>query len=211
MIGTLAAVLLAVGDAREPIVVVDTGVPIKRHESFCKIPGIAAGQASYDDTIGHATHIAEIIYEKLDAKKYCLFFVKVFYFDAKRAPNGEYFDMHFYLGALEYLKPKVVNLSFTGSFDLTEATTLKKLAASGTVFYIAAGNGSLNLSDSCAVYPACYRLPNSRIVEALDQNNKRAIYSNYGGPVNRKFYGRYKNAEGTSLATPRVLVNELSR
>lgn len=87
-------------------------------------------------------------------------------------------------------------------------------ASSPALHIIAAGNDSNN-NDSSPTYPGSYDLPNIVSVAASDRNDRIASFSNYGATsVDLSAPGvaiystapgnRYKNLDGTSMATPHV-------
>lgn len=108
-------------------------------------------------------------------------------------------------------KPAVANMSLTMDSPGVGDDALKKSIASGVVYGVAAGNAS---SDACNTSPA--RVPEAITVNASDQSDNRASFSNYGsctdifGPgVNvtslSPSSGGTANMSGTSMATPHVV------
>lgn len=91
---------------------------------------------------------------------------------------------------------------------------IKKAGDEGILFVAAAGNNGDN-SDVRPHYPAGYRLPNVIAVAALDRNDKLASFSNYGAKsvfiaapgkeiLSTWLNGEFREASGTSMATPEV-------
>jgi len=119
---------------------------------------------------------------------------------------------------------KVVNSSFTGSeFSNAEFDIINSANNAGMLFVSAAGNGGDDgigdNNDITPQYPANYKLPNIISVTATDQNDRRALFSNYGfNSVHVAAPGEdilstfpsaivtsgYKYETGTSMSTPIV-------
>src|SRR5262245_33281196 len=86
--------------------------------------------------------------------------------------------------------------------------------ASGELFVAATGNDFTN-TDAEPFYPSSYDVPNLLSVEATDQFDRKAWFSNYGartvdlGAPGTNIYSTYRGAtyrfaDGTSMATPEV-------
>lgn len=104
---------------------------------------------------------------------------------------------------------KVVNMSLGGSFNSKTLEAAVNYAwDKGVVLAAAAGNSG----SSSRLYPAYYQ--NVIAVAATDQNDKKASWSSFGSWVDVAAPGvgiystwkgnSYKNASGTSMATPHV-------
>jgi len=116
--------------------------------------------------------------------------------------------------AIDYAKQlgvKIINCSFGGA---NENLALKEaMQESGLLFIAAAGNSGQDLVKA-PVYPASYNIPNVLSVAAVDNQGKRAAFSNYGTAVDVAAPGvgilstipedDYSYQSGTSTAAPFV-------
>ncbi|MEU6353213.1 S8 family serine peptidase [Streptomyces sp. NPDC047072] len=107
----------------------------------------------------------------------------------------------------------VVNCSWRTSGDHAGIrTAIQDTVAAGVVICFAAGNDGSN-TDVTPQYPGVY--PEVIAVAALDQNNARASFSNFGTNVDvaapgvnvwsTYLGGNYRFLDGTSMATPHVV------
>jgi subtilisin family serine protease len=110
---------------------------------------------------------------------------------------------------------RVISASFGSA---TDSKALRDAIAAageeGILFVAAAGNDASN-NDRWPHYPSNYDLPNVIGVAALDRNDRLASFSNYGAKsvhiaapgkaiLSTWPGGRYREASGTSMATPYV-------
>jgi aqualysin 1 len=107
------------------------------------------------------------------------------------------------------VRPAVANLSFGGALNTSIDNAVKASINAGIVYVIAAGNDN---TDANNVSPA--RVTEAITVGAMDQNQYRASFSNYGTAVDFyapgvNTYSAYKTsntaqaiASGTSMAAP---------
>ncbi|WP_410632421.1 S8 family serine peptidase [Amycolatopsis sp. cmx-4-83] len=164
------------------------------------------------DCNGHGTHTAGTIGSKTYgvAKKVKLVGLKVLGNDCSgNGPDSAAVD------AIEWVtanaaKPAVANMSLTMDQVGVGDDAIKRSIAAGIVYSVAAGNSS---TDACGTSPA--RVPEAITVNASDENDNRASFSNYGSctdlfaPGNNitslgLSNGSSANMSGTSMATPHV-------
>ncbi|QWF83057.1 hypothetical protein HUW46_06496 [Amycolatopsis sp. CA-230715] len=164
------------------------------------------------DCNGHGSHTAGTIGSKTYgvAKKVKIVGLKVLGKDCSgNGPDSAGVD------AIEWVtanaaKPAVANMSLTMDQVGVGDDAIKKSIASGVVYSVAAGNSS---TDACNTSPA--RVPEAITVNASDENDNRASFSNYGkctdifAPGNNitslgLSNGSSANMSGTSMATPHV-------
>ncbi|MCR6488414.1 S8 family peptidase [Amycolatopsis sp. OK19-0408] len=164
------------------------------------------------DCNGHGTHTAGTIGSKTYgvAKKVKLVGLKVLGNDCSgNGPDSAAVD------AIEWVtanaaKPAVANMSLTMDQVGVGDDAIKRSIAAGIVYSVAAGNSS---TDACNTSPA--HVPEAITVNASDENDNRASFSNYGSctdifaPGNNitslgLSNGSSANMSGTSMATPHV-------
>ncbi|MDQ4123652.1 MAG: S8 family serine peptidase [Acidobacteriota bacterium] len=110
---------------------------------------------------------------------------------------------------------RVISASW-GSTQYSRALedAIRKAGEEGILFVAAAGNSSAN-TDKMPHYPSSYKLPNVISVAALDRLDQLASFSNYGPKsvhiaapgkeiMSTWLKGNYREASGTSMATPQV-------
>ncbi len=110
---------------------------------------------------------------------------------------------------------RVISASW-GSTQYSRALedVIRKAGQEGILFVAAAGNSSAN-TDNTPHYPSSYKLPNVISVAALDRTDSLASFSNYGAKsvhiaapgkeiMSTWLKGNYREASGTSMATPQV-------
>jgi subtilisin family serine protease len=122
------------------------------------------------------------------------------------------------ISAILYARAKgvpILNNSWGGGeFSQALLDAIGQADASGELFVAAAGNDFTN-TDVEPFYPSSYDVPNILSVEAIDQFDRKAWFSNYGartvdlGAPGTNIYstwrgGTYRFADGTSMATPEV-------
>jgi subtilisin family serine protease len=122
------------------------------------------------------------------------------------------------ISAILYARAKgvpILNNSWGGGeFSQALLDVIGEADASGELFVAAAGNDFTN-TDAEPFYPSSYDVPNLLSVEATDQFDRKAWFSNYGartvdlGAPGTNIYSTYRGAtyrfaDGTSMATPEV-------
>ncbi|MFD2473650.1 S8 family peptidase [Amycolatopsis silviterrae] len=164
------------------------------------------------DCNGHGSHTAGTIGSKTYgvAKKVKIVGLKVLGNDCSgNGPDSAAVDAMEWVTA-NAAKPAVANMSLTMDQVGVGDDAIKKSIASGVVYSVAAGNSS---TDACNTSPA--RVPEAITVNASDENDNRASFSNYGSctdifaPGNNitslgLSSGSSANMSGTSMATPHV-------
>jgi len=151
----------------------------------------------------HGSIVAQAIGEYMKKVDYCLVIVTAgpSHEISKAAAKG-----------LEYLvkmKIKFANMSTEGpDYDYDEYDAIQSFVSQGGKLFLAAGNRTLNLNEVCNSYPACYGIPGTVVVGALEEKHK-TDYTNYGSIVTRWEDGRITvkgdDWNGTSFAAPRAL------
>ncbi|WP_103340025.1 S8 family peptidase [Amycolatopsis sp. CA-126428] len=164
------------------------------------------------DCNGHGTHTAGTIGSKTYgvAKKVKIVGLKVLGNDCTgNGPDSAAVDAIEWVTA-NAVKPAVANMSLTMDQVGVGDDAIKRSIAAGIVYSVAAGNNS---TDACNTSPA--HVPEAITVNASDENDNRASFSNYGSctdifaPGNNitslgLSNGSSANMSGTSMATPHV-------
>ncbi|MFJ6675796.1 S8 family serine peptidase [Actinosynnema sp. NPDC091369] len=192
--------------------VVDTGLH-KEHPDF---GGRAADGHDFidndevaQDCHGHGTHVAGTIGSTTYglAKGVKLVGVRVLNCQG----SGQWSQI---VGGLDWVaknaaKPAVANMSLGGSANTTVDDAVKKLVAAGVTVAVASGNDN---RDACNTSPA--RTPEAITVNATDNTDNRASFSNFGrctdifapgaGITSTWNNGGERTLNGTSMAAPHV-------
>ncbi|MEW2069946.1 S8 family serine peptidase [Streptomyces sp. NPDC007346] len=164
------------------------------------------------DCFGHGTHVAGTIGSKTYgvAKKVKLVGLKVLGGDCSgTGPDSAVVDAVEWVTA-NAAKPAVANLSLGMDQVGVGDEAIKRSVAAGIVYAVAAGNSN---TDACNTSPA--RVPEVITVNASDDRDNRASFSNYGrctdifAPGNNVTSlglnnGSSSNMSGTSMAAPHV-------
>ncbi len=110
---------------------------------------------------------------------------------------------------------RVINASWGSTlFSKALEDAIRAAGEHGILFVAAAGNNSTD-NDRRPHYPSNYDLPNVISVAALDRNDELASFSNFGAKtvhiaapgkeiVSTWLNSQYREASGTSMATPQV-------
>lgn len=224
MIAYLLAVVIAVTsssmayapEVRTRIAVIDSGITVTEaiKPYLCESGHKDLTGAGLEDHNGHGTNIAAIVAKGIDRSKQCIVIVK--WYDSwrnKLAYTEGAIDAALDAGAV------LVNMSYGGGdSSLEENRAVRRGLTKGVTFVMAAGNNGQNLSHDCNYFPACEfaGVKNVYVVGALDKNDTRAYFSNYGKPVNAWALGVDVKAggrvmSGTSQATANVTARLTSR
>ena len=201
------------------IAVIDTGLDMSdsRFNHLCKAGSRNFAQdkngiihpTDLFDNHGHGTHVAGLIEKYAGSTNYCMMIYKYYSETATGAQNQKAMIKSIY----EAIKngAKIINISGGGpSFDTLEYFLIKLNPS--VLFVVAAGNEGKNIDNSWSRYfPASYQLPNEIVVGAIDKNNRRAAFSNFGRNVSKWEVGtdvistlpghKTGSMQGTSQAT----------
>lgn len=192
-------------ETREKIAILDSGIrPSGLEKYLCKDGHFDLTGEGLVDVLDHGTNIAWIISKYIDPKKSCLLIIKVF----RHYEANSVFDIANGLNRVNTIdNVKFINISGGGESPCeNEKDELQIAVDRGTTVCVAAGNKSMDLSKSCAYYPACYDIKKNYFVVASGDENGLHKFSNYGGPVNRIENGKSVDGgniimTGTSQAT----------
>lgn len=172
--------------------------------------------SSYDDRLGHGTHVAGIIGAKNNsvgiqgvAAGAVLVAVKVLDDQGNGSTSTVVNGLrHIYRNALPN---DVINISLGGAYSSTIANSINYLSNLGVKLVVAAGNSS---QDASTIFPASVNRSNVYTVGAIDWRDSFASYSNYGsslefvapgvGILSTYPGGKYAYMGGTSMAAPHV-------
>lgn len=202
-------------ESRKRIVILDSGVNHSKDlEQFLCEDGhrdfyeLESPNPFYDHST-HGTLLANIITSGMNPETHCLSIYKFYGGDLQRSSVA-------YANALidiRDLKPEIVVIAIedTGYWQ-NEPLWLMDIAQSTKVF-IAAGNGGLNLTHRCEIYPACLASKvNSQNFIVVGDPEK---HFNHGGPVNRLANSRHTlnnlPYHGTSVSSAYAALAELSK
>lgn len=197
--------------------VVDTGVNTGHVEFEGRASfGYNAVGGANSDTVGHGTHVAGTIASKTYgvAKKASIIAVKVF--ASEQGSTSTILDG--YQWAANDIRAKgrqtkaAINLSLGGGYSSAFNKAVTAAYNGGVVTVVAAGNDDVDASEQS---PAS--APEAITVGAIDKDNSRASYSNYGSMVDVFAPGTdilstwigstsaTNTISGTSMATPHVV------
>lgn len=171
---------------------------------------------SFDDKLGHGTHVAGIIGAKSNsfgvegvAAGAVLLAVKVLDDKGEGTISSVLHGLcHIYLRGM---RDDVVNISLGGTDSGIIAFGINLLSRLGARVVVAAGNSG---QDANSVSPANINNPRVYTVGAIDWNDSFTSYSNYGsaldfvapgeGILSTYLDGKYAYMGGTSMAAPHV-------
>lgn len=203
-------------ETRDRVVIIDSGLTPELQNSnlLCNDkPFLNYTKSPNKDVESfHGSNVFLLASKNVSPYSYCFTIVKIFPLDYSYS-----YIINEALSTVASLKPKYINMSFGGLTDKyeSEEQLIKEMLGKAKIT-IAAGNNSLDLSNNCNYYPACYFPKFSNIyVVGAESNGIKALYTNYGEPV--RYYedgasycygGQCLN--GTSFSAPKVL-NKLLR
>ncbi|KAK2608857.1 hypothetical protein QQS21_002570 [Conoideocrella luteorostrata] len=196
--------------------VIDSGIRVTHKEFEGRATPAWSAYDTYDDNVGHGTHVAGTIGGKTFgiAKKAKLLAVKVFEGNSSSTST----ILSGYNWAVNDVietgrtKKAALNMSLGGIFSFAFNTAVERAAESGVLSIVAAGNEGQNAALSS---PASAR--SAVTVAAIDRDWACAYYSNYGSvvdifaPGSRITSAWFKDdsaenaMSGTSMATPHVV------
>ncbi|MEU4094155.1 S8 family serine peptidase [Streptomyces sp. NPDC026673] len=192
--------------------IVDSGIEFS-HPDFGgrAVPGFDAIGDGLDggDCNGHGTHVAGTVGGSYTgvARKTTLVSVRVFPCVGRTSNSAVVAGIDWVAGNAK--KPAVANLSLAGRWSLAVNRAVEGLAKAGVFPVAAAGNDNLN---ACFVSPASSHA--AFTVGAIDQEDRRAWFSNWGtcvdihapgrGILSAYLNGTFRDMDGTSMAAPHV-------
>jgi hypothetical protein len=182
------------------VAVIDSGVS----KSHSHLQGYLTSNGEFDyvknnrnanDESGHGTLVAGIITGRTNDRKGVagitptarILPIRVFD-NAGFIADGATVDVSVLVAALDRARThgaRIINLSLGGPlYSFAERLALSSCDAAGILLVCAAGNGDsfgLGVSnDNVPVYPAGYNIPGIISVAATDEENRLALFSNYG-------------------------------
>lgn len=165
------------------------------------------------DEINHGTPIAIILNKYIKNKNYCLLIYKIVSRNNKR---GTISSLNIYraLQAAKENGASYINYSITGTgFSQMEYDGLQEVK--DIKVFAAAGNEGKRLdSTECHIYSACYGFKHVRAIGAIDSNEMRLSFSNYGKMVTDYQLGLHvifgQEVRGTSFAAPVALAKDIN-
>ena len=161
------------------IAIIDTGLDLKDvrfKDHLCKKGHKDFTDKGLADINGHGTFVAGLIQKYAGKGNYCFLIYK--YYNNNSTGNNT-LDAE-----IDSLKKaikdgaEIVNFSGGGTESSNEEKAIIKNNPDVT-FVVSAGNDGFNLDYGTKFYPASYNLPNIEVVGSLDENGKRASFSNY--------------------------------
>lgn len=186
-----ASLLSACSHATTKVAIIDSGLNVApKNVKVC-------GSGSYDftldqegvgvDVVGHGTNIAKIVAEQAGKSDYCLVILKVFSFGPKPVSEdedkpaseesvvlGNSGDTTRAILMAAALGVDVIVMALDGDgSDKTEHLSLQVAGIMGKKIFVAAGNESLNLDETCTRYPACYeKVENMTVVGTFKEDTQ---------------------------------------
>lgn len=191
------------------VAVIDTGIETS-HPMFSGklVTGKSFIGSSYNDRNGHGTHVSGIICDLMAGTAVRIMPVQVLDADG----NGTMLTVASGVSYAKNYGAQVINLSL-GGYDSSSNHYLDKqiqdAITAGVTVCAAAGNDSTSTDSFCPAH-----ISSLLCVSAVDRNDGRAYFSNYGRNVgiaapgvdiySAYLGGRYASLSGTSMASPHV-------
>lgn len=202
-------------EPRKKIVIIDTGLKLYDEgviPFLCKKGHRDFTGKGLNDTHGHGTNIAYIIFNQVDPNEYCLVIAK--YYTHSGVGNGNVANLVNAFEHAYFLKASFVNYSGGGRDEYQpEHDAIKRLIENGTKVVVSAGNEGWDLDIECNYYPVCYGFrKNFYVVGNIDKFGKPFPSSNYGKVVKYWEHGWVKAAGTDMLGTSQsaaVLTNKI--
>lgn len=138
-----------------------------------------------EDSVGHGTHMANVIADRIKNVNYCTIIVKWFAKNQTSAENiANTIEGFKYIDTLSNIS--LVMYSAGGATSsVEERDAILALTLKGVKVFVAAGNENNDLDLNCNFFPACYNISNVEVVGSLDKNDKKQKLSNYGKKVTK--------------------------
>lgn len=135
-----------------------------------------------EDTVGHGSHIANVIADRLKDVDYCIIIIK--FLTKPQTLMGSIYRSTAAFHHAILVKADYINYSAGGTLeDPDERSMIAAAIYRNIKVFVAAGNESANLDKNCEFYPACYKIPGLRVVGNVEKDGKRTKHSNYGKVV----------------------------
>lgn len=191
------------------VYVIDTGIQTNHPDFYNALAMYDVFGANGQDCNGHGTHVAGTIGGNVHgvAKQTFLRSVRVLGCNGAGSWSGVIAGIDWV--AKNHIKPAVANLSLGGGYSAAVNSAVNNLANSGVFVVVAAGNSS---TDACNASPAS--ATNVFSTAAMDRNDSRASFSNFGACVSGYapgvdikstwLNGGTNVISGTSMAAPHV-------
>ena len=196
--------------------VIDTGIDT-RHADLNVVRHVNFAGGKNTDCNGHGTHVAGTVAAEDNAADVVgvapgapLTGVKVLGCNGSGSTSGVIAGVDWVTANAK--RPAVANMSLGGGISAALDEAVKKSAASGVFYSLAAGNESL---DACLTSPARAGTASGVMTTAAtDRNDQEATFSNFGscvdvwapgvGVLSTKKGGGTTTLSGTSMAAPHV-------
>lgn len=198
----------------------DTGIDVSHPDLNIDMPrctSFVCSEPDVQDRNGHGTHVAGIIAAKNNtigvvgvAAGNKIVAVKVMGADGQGTVSDIIAGLDYIYGNAQ--AGDVVNMSFSGSTNLSLDEMIRQVASQKNIFFsIAAGNES---ESADTLSPQQVNLPNVFTISAMDSTDTFASFSNFGNCVDFAapgvhilscyLNGQYAYMSGTSMSAPHI-------